>query len=164
MGLFGDWFSSSKPDEETLEKINVLNQVKLFENARREDLAEVAQQCEFRSMEPEETIVHEGDPGDGMFIVDEGLVSVRLSEDETVASFGAGEYFGEMALLENAVRSADVVCEEPGRLLFFSEEGFHEVLRGKPSTASKFMFVLCRTLSRRLRDTNQQLREQKEGD
>jgi len=163
MNWFKSWFSS--PDKETLEKIDVLNEIKLFENARREDLVEVARECTFQPMEEGETVVHKGDPGDGMFIVDNGQVSVQIDDSTSpVATFGGGEYFGEMALIEEATRSADVVCDIEGRLLFFSKEGFYSVLRGHPSTASKFLFVLARTLSNRLRETNEKLKEQNDGE
>lgn len=159
MNWFKDWFSSV--DEDVMEKVEVLNRIKLFENARREDLVEIARETSFRSMEEDETIVHEGDPGDGMYIVESGQVSVRLGDlGEPVATFGEGDYFGEMALIEESERSADVVCDDAGRLLFFSKEGFYTLLRGHPKTASKFLFVLSRTLSRRLRKTNEQLQEE----
>jgi len=157
----GNWWNTT-PDEETVNKIQVLNEVKLFENARREDLIGIAEKSEFREMNADETIIHGGDPGEGMYIIDSGSVCVyHKGTQEEVALFSGGDYFGEMALLENKPRSADVVCERDGRLLFFSKKGFHELLQGNPKTAGKFLFVLSRTLSRRLRRSNQELRIEK---
>ncbi|MFB6347693.1 MAG: cyclic nucleotide-binding domain-containing protein [bacterium] len=162
MGLFD--FGSDSLSDEDLEKIDVLNQVKLFENCAREDLKGVARHSEFKDAKNGDVVIKQGDRGQGMYMIDSGVYNVTLGDDsgETVATFEAGDYFGEMALLEDKERSANVICKEPGRLLCLAKDGFFELLSDAPKTAGKVLFVLSRTLSRRLRDTNRKLREARE--
>lgn len=151
-------------DEATLEKIDVLNQMKLFENCREEDLVSIARCCQFVEMEPGESLIEKGEAGDGMYMVDTGQVKVQLSESgDVVATVGENDYFGEMSLLDREPRSAYVVCEAAGRALFLPEDKFLDLVRETPRTASKVLFVLALTLSRRLRATNRQLREAEES-
>ena len=140
-----------------------MNQIKLFEFCSREDLESIADHCEFREFNSGEQIIEKGEPGDGMYMIDEGVVEVRLEESaEPVAEFGDGDYFGEMSILDNQPRSAHIFGSRSGRVLFFSKRGFQSMLPKSTKTVGKVMYVFARTLSRRLRDTNRQLRDLKD--
>jgi CRP-like cAMP-binding protein len=141
-------------------KINVLNSIKLFENANRGDLIELIKHTAFQDMKAGDRIVEKGASAHCLYMIDHGEVAVRLEpEQEPIATQSDGDYFGEMALLENQSRSAYVDCTKDGRLLTLEKDGFYSLIQGQPKTAMKFLFVLARTISRNLRDTNERLRE-----
>jgi CRP-like cAMP-binding protein len=89
-----------------------------------------------------ETVFSQGGPGDAFYIVYKGKVSIRvkkglLSFSKTVASMGEGAFFGEMALISEAPRSATVVCEEPTQLFVLISGDFKFVLNENPATAAE---------------------------
>ena len=76
-----------------------------------------------------ETIFHQGDPGDALFVVDKGSVKVVLPSDEgaepaIVAILGPGEFFGELAILDGAPHSATIVAVEPTETLVLHRDTF----------------------------------------
>jgi len=76
-----------------------------------------------------ETIFHQGDPGDALFVVDTGSVKVVLPSDEgaepaIVAILGTGEFFGELAILDGASHSATIVAIEPTETLVLHRDAF----------------------------------------
>jgi len=76
-----------------------------------------------------ETIFHQGDPGDALFVVDRGSVKVVLPSDEgaepaIVAILGPGEFFGELALLDGAPHSATIVAVEATETLVLHRDAF----------------------------------------
>jgi CRP/FNR family cyclic AMP-dependent transcriptional regulator len=76
-----------------------------------------------------ETIFHQGDPGDALFVVDHGSVKVVLPSDEgaepaIVAILGPGEFFGELAILDGAPHSATIVAVEPTETLVLHRDAF----------------------------------------
>jgi CRP-like cAMP-binding protein len=163
-----EWFSSlidsygvnrTALDKEGRDKINVLNRIKLFENAERNDLIELIKHTTFQEMDAGEQIIEKGEDARSLYMIDSGEVAIRLEPNqEPITSQSNGDYFGEMALLENQDRSAYVDCTEGGRLLVLEKDGFYSLLKGQPKTAMKFLFVLSRTISRNLRETNERLR------
>jgi len=76
-----------------------------------------------------ETIFHQGDPGDALFVLDRGSVKVVLPSDEgaepaIVAILGPGEFFGELAILDGAPHSATIVAVEPTETLVLHRDAF----------------------------------------
>ena len=102
------------------------------------------------------TIVEEGLPGDYMYVIREGRVSVsKLSDDgrEKILEFlEAGDFFGEMSLLDNAPRSASVRALTETRILALSRSDFLAVLRRSPDLA----MAVITELTRRLRQIDEQ--------
>jgi len=98
-------------------------------------------------------LFREGDPGVEMFYVLDGLV--RLSRGGVpITEIGADRYFGEMALLVNAPRSATAVGGDEGATLArVSEENFEIVLRENPH----IVLQILEEMAGRLRSTNEQL-------
>jgi CRP-like cAMP-binding protein len=76
-----------------------------------------------------ETVFHQGDPGDALFVVNSGSVKVVLPSDEgaepaIVAILGPGEFFGELALLDGAPHSATIVAVEATETFILHREAF----------------------------------------
>jgi len=102
-------------------------------------------------------IFEEGDPGSRLFVIQSGTVRIvkRTGQRQvTLARLGAGEFFGEMALLDRQPRSASAVVEEPARILELDEAAFERIVRERGEVALR---ILAR-LSRRLREANRQIR------
>jgi CRP-like cAMP-binding protein len=102
-------------------------------------------------------VFEEGDPGSRLYVIISGAVRVEKrvgTRTLTLALLGAGEAFGEMALLEGAPRSATAVVERPSRILEIDEAAFDELVRNNGEVALR----LLRRLSARLREANRQIR------
>jgi CRP-like cAMP-binding protein len=99
------------------------------------------------SLGSDEVLFEEGAEGDSLFVVVHGKVAVRRG-DVDVAVLGAGEVVGEMAILDEAPRSASAVAVEDADLLRVSADDFREALEDSAALAEGVINVL----SRRLRD------------
>ncbi len=102
-------------------------------------------------------VFEEGDPGSRMYVIVSGSVRIEKrvgSRNLTLAVLGPGEAFGEMALLEEAPRSAAAVVEQPSRILEIDEDAFEDLVRNNGEVALR----LLRRLSARLREANRQIR------
>jgi CRP-like cAMP-binding protein len=141
------------PTDQTLES---LRKIPLFSGVGDDDLDEVAGHLIERRFPKGATIVEEGTPGDYMYVIREGRVKVtKLSEDgreKILQMLGEGAFFGEMALLDQAPRSATVKTLAPVRLLALSRTDFLSVLRRSPDLA----MGVIQELTRRLRETDEQ--------
>lgn len=97
------------------------------------------------------TVFSQGDAGDTLFLIQEGKVEIRIQDEEEtpviLATLGPGEYFGDMALLDDQPRSATVVTETPCVFLTLSRAPFQELVLQQPGVA----LSLLTEVSRRLR-------------
>jgi CRP-like cAMP-binding protein/uncharacterized membrane protein YeaQ/YmgE (transglycosylase-associated protein family) len=134
------------------EKILLLRRMEIFEGLAVAELAAVARVCEDYVAQPGEVIIKEGDVGETMYLIVKGQVSVsQIGEDGCameLAQLGDGDYFGEMALFDNAERSATVTAKGEVRLLVLYKREFDETVHEYPQVALQ----MCKELSRRLRN------------
>lgn len=128
-----------------------LRAVPLFAHLADDELRHVAAAVRERSYPKQSIIVFEDDPGDALYVMVAGQVKVVLiGEDgrEVILSvLGAGDFFGEMALIDDQPRSAHVIAMEDARLLVLRREDFQRALEETPRIA----LGLLRALSGRLR-------------
>ena len=101
----------------------------LFTQADEATIDALAAALRIRRFRKAETIFHQGDPGDALFIVASGSVKVVLPSDEgaepaIVAILGAGEFFGELAILDGAPHSATIVAIEQTETLVLHRDEF----------------------------------------
>jgi CRP-like cAMP-binding protein len=109
-----------------------------------------------RSYPASTVIFEEGDPGSRMYVIRSGRVKITKrvgSTDITLAVLVAGDFFGEMALLEGMPRSAAAVVIEDAALIEVDQATFENLIRRNGEIAAKLM----RRLSSRLRDANRQI-------
>ena len=100
---------------------------------------------------PKNTIIlHEGDPFSYLYVIHSGKLKVFLSDDKgreiVLNIMEAGEYFGEMALLDNEVRSASVMTVEDSQLTLVSKENFYACLAQTPQLVTPMMRQLIKRL------------------
>ncbi len=136
---------------------DILRKVPLFGQLAPPDLDRVAEIARERSYPRNSVILFEDDPGDALYVVAQGQVKVVLiGEDgrEVILSvMGEGEFFGEMALIDDEPRSAHVIAMEDSSLLVIRREDFQDLLKQTPGIA----LVLLRELSRRLRRVDEKV-------
>lgn len=104
-----------------------------------------------KTFEKGERIINEGDPGDCMYVIQEGEVEIfveRNGEDVRLAIRGEGEFFGEMAVFEREVRSASVRAMGRVRVLTLDKKNFLKRIQEDPSLA----FRIVQTMSSRIRE------------
>jgi len=109
---------------------NLVAQVPLFERLTAQQIADVAALLNHRGAIPGEVIVHQGDPGDGVYFVAEG--ALRAETDGQTFPIDAGDFFGEIALLTEGPRTATVRAATSCQLLFLASPDFHGLLHDNP--------------------------------
>ena len=112
---------------------DALRRCALFTQFTDEALDTCARSLRVRRFRRNETIFHQGDPGDSLFIVESGAVKIVLPSPEgeegaIIATLARGDFFGELALLDGAPHSATAVALEPSELLVMRRDPFQELI------------------------------------
>ena len=105
-------------------------------------------------------VVKQGDAGDGMYFILQGELRARVmvGDKETIlATFGPGDFFGDMSLFDHGPRSADVIANADSIVLKMSDVAFDRLTREAPALATPFLQATARTLAARIRADNQRL-------
>ena len=142
-------------------KREVLGRMPLFARLSDRELLRVMQAVEVRSYDDQAVVIREGDKGDELFIVLSGKVSVSRG-GETLTRLGAGEHFGEMALIRAVPRSASVSSDGGAELIVIRRTDFFELLRSEHEIAVKMLWQFLGVLADRLDQTSSELRHAKQ--
>jgi len=124
--------------------------VPLFSGLSDDQLNMIAGYLKRRTYRERDVIVQRDSPGDALFILMSGRVKVAYLEDEgetIIAVFSAGEFFGELSILDGEGRSADVIALEPTEAYALEAADFHACINAVPDIAMS----LLRELAGRLR-------------
>ena len=95
--------------------------------------------------EPGQTVFKEGDIGESMYFVVEGEVEIS-SRGEIIEVLGRGDMFGEMALIDDKLRSATVVAKDNSKLAALNKKRFVHLVRNSPDFALEVMQVMANRL------------------
>jgi len=131
-----------------------LRRIKMLADVDERLLASLLTYLEVVKVPPFGTVVNKGEHGDALFMVLEGEVRARVmitGQETTLATLGVGECFGEMAVLDQGPRSADVIANQPTVLIKVSADGLKKMFAEAPALAAPFMFALARMISQRVR-------------
>ncbi len=124
-----------------------LRRVPLFGGIPDSGLDSIARQLSERSYEPGAVIVKQGEPGVGFYLIDEGKVEVEQG-GRSLATLGPGDFFGELALLEDVPRTATVIARAPTRCLQLVRWNFRAILKENPDIAVRLLETAVRRLRR----------------
>jgi CRP/FNR family cyclic AMP-dependent transcriptional regulator len=129
----------------------MLEDVAIFSGLNQDDLELLEHHMVTRSFQKNTIIINEGDEASSFFIIIKGAVKVFLSNEEgkeiIINAQGAGDHFGELALLDDAPRSASVITTEKSTIGVIAKEDFHKVL----AKNTDLSLNLIRELTRRVR-------------
>ncbi len=129
---------------------------RLFGGLPEADLTALRACAQTKRFQPGEVIFREGDLGDGLYLIAEGQIqiSAMLADGERgmLARLGPGDYFGEMAIVDDEPRSATAAAEEQSVLYFIPRDEVLQLLARTP----KLAVSLVREFSKRMRDFNRQ--------
>lgn len=138
---------------------SLLAPVLLFADLDETELEELATLLRRRRYAKGEVIFREGDPGETLFIVEEGRVKLAIVSPEgnevILDLLEPGDFFGELALLDREPRSADAVAIEASSLFSLQRPEFLRFLVERPRVAARLLV----TMSHRLRRTTAQLHD-----
>ncbi len=140
--------------------VELLARVPAFATLERPDLERIAQVAVPREFAPGQTVFREGDASDTCYVVREGRARAVRSHGDgrtiTLATFGPGDIFGELAMFEDEKRSATVEAVEPTSVVGVLGSDMRRLMAEHPEIATRLVIAL----GRRLREMNERLSRQ----
>ncbi|MDA8099838.1 MAG: cyclic nucleotide-binding domain-containing protein [Nitrospiraceae bacterium] len=141
--------------------IQLLKKINLFETLLESELGKIAKICRLEAAQKGAAIFKEGDAGDRCYIIMKG--EVRISKfipnigEEALAVLKPGDYFGEMALIDNFPRSAHAIANSDVEMLGINKTELDKILIMDHELGYKLLWAFTKTLSKRLRETNEKM-------
>jgi small-conductance mechanosensitive channel len=138
--------SKKQKEDMKTQIIELLKINQLFEGMSDEDLLLLVRSSDVKRFAPDTTIITQGASDMTLFVILEGKVSVRRNKKE-IAQLETGAFFGEMSLLTDEPRYADVVALEQTVCLIVDREGFKSLLEKQPLLIRNVNEMLCKRRS-----------------
>ncbi len=132
-----------------------LRKLSLFEGLSKQELTIVARLLHTREYLAGEVVFDEGEVGQAIYLLLDGQVTICRQghpEDGHLATLGAGEFFGELGLLDESVRTAQVRAASDCKMAVLFREDFHGLMESHLRIAHKIGRQLLRHLGQRLRE------------
>jgi len=130
--------------------VELLKKIPLFSDLERKELQTLAQSFKERTFEAGSNVATEGSGGVGFFVIGEGEAGVTVHGEER-ATLGPGQYFGEVALIDEGSRTATIVAKTDLTCYGLTAWEFRPLVESNGAIAWK----LLQTLARRLREAEQ---------
>jgi CRP-like cAMP-binding protein len=137
-----------------------LRRIKILADLNDAQLSQLMEFLEPLAVPAWTVVVKQGEDGEAMYLVLGGELRARIlagGKETLLATFGPGEFFGDMALFDRGPRSADVVANADSLLLRLSSTAFERLTKEFPALATPFLQATARTLSARIRADNKRL-------
>ena len=137
-----------------------LRRIKILSQLNDAQLDRLAEFMELHQVPQWMAVVKQGDAGNGMFLILQGELRARVmvGDKETIlATFGPGDFFGDMSLFDRGPRSADVIANVDSTVLKISDVAFDRLTREAPALTTPFLQATARTLAARIRADNKRL-------
>jgi CRP-like cAMP-binding protein len=137
-----------------------LRRIKILSQLNDAQLDRLTEFMELHKVPQWMAVVKQGDAGNGMFLILQGELRARVmvGDKETIlATFGPGDFFGDMSLFDQGPRSADVIANVDSTVLKISDVAFNRLTREAPALATPFLQATARTLAARIRADNKRL-------
>ena len=161
-----EWVENRIIEDARLERVSErpleVGEIDLFRGRKAETLAALVACMDERSLADGETLFRRGDKGDELFLIRKGAVRIMLpiqdGQAHHLATFGRGDFFGEMSFLDREPRSADAIASGATELYVLPRERFEAFATDHKKIALNLLEGLARALAVRLRYTNSELR------
>ena len=154
------WANLFKGQSDKPDLLEILQNIPFFVQLSNRDLNAVFNLIHDRSYIKDEYIFHQGDPGIGLYIIREGEVKIerKLVSAETIslAKFKTGDFFGELALLDDEKRSASAIAESEVKLAVIFKPDLDEFISHTPKRGIKILQGISHVVAVRLREVNEE--------
>ena len=141
---------------------DLLQKTDLFQDLTKEELGKITGIAIKESHKGGDVVFEEGETGDRFYLILKG--EIRISKiipgvgEEALVVLKKGAYFGEMSLIDDQPRSAHAIVNRPAELMVIERGDFERVLIKDKELAYKLLWSFVRTLSHRLRETNEKIK------
>lgn len=156
--LFWDNIFRNDADDEEKNILNILARIPLFRKLTKKELMVISKIMYERSFEAGEFMFETGQPGAAMFIIISGIVKIVKKNEKSdlieLATLDAGDFLGELALLDSTPRSASALANERTVAMAIFREDLNKLLETNPILGTKIMKELAITIGLRLKATN----------
>lgn len=149
---FPDFAREAEPLVPIYERMKFLRSVPLFGELPGEDLRTIAEIVETVELAAGSIVFRKGDLGEDLYVILRGRVAIR-DGSTAIATLGAREFFGELAVIDREPRSADAIVVEDAQLLRLGSADLGELMARRPQIQEQFLVVLAR----RLREVTQRV-------
>ena len=153
--LYTNYFRKNQNEDPV---IKVLENIPIFENLSAKELEKIARLTHERNYKKDEQIFKKLAPAEGMYVIINGAVEIYDPETKnTYADLVSGDFFGELALLDDEPRSASALAKQESRLIGFFRTDLLTLIERSPELGNRVLLNLSRVLGERLRKTNQEM-------
>lgn len=154
--FWGNIFRQQEKEEESIRK--TLKKIPIFEGLTRKELRAIERILHRREYTAGEVIFHQGEPAAGMYIIIEGKVRIFLEPtQQVVAELHDGDFFGELALLNESPRSATAIAKMDCKMLGFFKPDLLDLIELNPKLGVKIVMQLSAVIGNRLNKSNEQM-------
>ncbi len=157
--LWSNIFRGKKKKDEAVESI--LQQVPAFSHLEPKEISLLASIVHKREYKKGEYIFYQGDPGLGMYIILQGEVLIQYTDPDgnkkDLAILKDGDFFGEIALIDESPRSASAICRTDSEIIGFFRPDLFEIIEKYPKFGIKIVLKLAEIIAERLKRTNQEV-------
>ncbi|MBP1991388.1 Npt1/Npt2 family nucleotide transporter [Paenibacillus eucommiae] len=140
-----DGFDDPQQAVMQMNRVALLRQVTLFAGLSGKDLSAIAEDLKEVAVSSGEIVIQEGDEGDSLFLIQEGMVSVHRNGSK-IGGLAQGDCFGEMSVLTEGLRTASVIADTDVLLWRLDSEAFYEIMFDKKKIAIEMMKLSSRRL------------------
>ena len=124
--------------------VDLLQRVPLFSDLDRKELERIAASMKERTFSSGETVTAEGSSGVGFFLIESGNAKVTIGGEDR-RRLGPGDYFGEVALLNESARTATITAESDLKCYGLTSWEFRPLVETQPSIAWKLLQAMSKT-------------------
>jgi CRP/FNR family transcriptional regulator, cyclic AMP receptor protein len=128
------------------EKVELIKRAPLFWNCSKRELNEIAHIADEIDLREGKEMTRQGDRGREFFVLLDGEADVKKN-GRRINKLGAGDFFGEIALVSDSPRTATVTATTPVRALVITDRSFKRLLKDQPDIQSKVLAALAARLS-----------------
>ena len=143
-----EFYGEFNPYNEAIKNKVLLQKVPIFMSMNNEEVDFISQNCSRVHFNSGDVIIKQADPGDSLFIIADGVVSVQVEQDSgvrhTVSKLGVGDFFGEMSLMTGEPRTADVIAESPTVTLSVQKSVIRDIFIKNPKVSDMISDVLAK--------------------
>ena len=151
--MWGNIFRKEQKVEKNI--FTVLKRIPIFSDLTKKELRAIERILHHRRYKENETLFNEGDPGVGMYIIENGRINITIGKNQKLlASLSNGEFFGEIALLSETPRTAAAIATKDSHILGFFQSDLFGLIETNPRMGNKILLRLAQMVTERLRFSN----------